>query len=245
MVAHVKAGTASHAFISFRGASTQSCSVTLNFSTQALTNTAFNFTNVSSSVTALGNSWFKLTLTGTTDNSTANSIARVGISDGSAVAADGNPSWNASGETMYAWGVQLSSVNSLVYDSPTTTQIAREYSPLLKTASADAPRLEYAADGQSEGLLIEQQFTQYSHYSEDFDNNGGWAKYNATIQPNAAVAPDGSLSADLLVEAYETSGTNSHYMRQNTLGSVAVGDTYTWTVFAKAAGRNYATIYTT
>ena len=233
MVAHVKAGTASHAFISFRGASTQSCSVTLNFSTQALTNTAFIFTNVSSSVTSLGNSWFKLTLTGTTGNSTASPIARVGISDGSAVAANGNADWDASGETIYAWGVQLSSVNSLVYDSPTTTQISRSYSPLLKTASANEPRFEYAADGQSVGLLIESQVSNLQRYGSAF---ASWSSsYNVSISSNSAVGPNGNLEADLIVA---TSTPAAHYVYDN--GATLVSGTdYTASVYVKDAGQRY------
>jgi hypothetical protein len=232
MVAHVKAGTASHAFMSFRGASTQSCSVTLNFSTQALTNTAFNFTNVSSSVTALGNSWFKLTLTGTTDNSTVSAIARLGLSDGSAVAAAGNPSWNASGETMYAWGAQLSSTNSKVYDSPTTTQISREYSPLLKTASADSPRFEYASDGQSvgsgtaKGLLIEAQSSNLATYGSDL-TNAAWNPLSAFIG-GTTVGPDGTLSAVKLV----ASAGSGFYPRFRRL-SLLTDTTQTFSIYVK------------
>jgi hypothetical protein len=237
MVAHVKAGTASHAWMSFRGASTQSCSVTLNFSTQALTNTAFNFANVSSSVIALGNSWFKLTLTGTTDNSTASPLARIGISDGSAVAANGNADWDASGETIYAWGVQLSSVNSLVYDSPTTTQISRKYSSTLKSVTnAGDPRFEYSpADGQSVGLLIEAQSSNLLTYSEDWTNSD-FTKFVA-ITSNAAIAPTGELAADLVAA---TSSLGDHITRQSL--TVVSGKTYTLSVFAKASGCNFVRV---
>jgi hypothetical protein len=65
-----------------------------------------------------------------------------------------------------------------------------------------------------------------------------------SIQPNAGVAPDGTLSADLLVEADEVSGNNYHYIYQHPLSSVSVGQTYTATIYAKAAGRNHVTIWT-
>ena len=235
MIAHVKAGTASHAYISFRGASSQSCSVTLNFSTQALTNTAFNFTSVSSTVTALGNSWFKLTLTGTTNSSTASRVARIGISDGSAVASDGNPSWNASGETMYAWGAQLSSVNSLVYDSPTTTQISRSYSSTLKSVTnAGDPRFEYdPTDGQSvgtaKGLLVESQSSNLFARSSGFDYTAAWTKTNVTATAEA-ISPDGTLNA-FAIRENEGGGTK----RMADAVTVAAGSVAV-SVYAKILG---------
>jgi len=53
------------------------------------------------------------------------------------------------------------------------------------------------------------------------------------------------LSADLLVEAAETSPTtNTHNVRQQPLASVSASTSYTSTIFAKAAGRSHAMIYT-
>ena len=214
---------------------------TVQFDLTAVTSTVTSGSADSHSITAIGaTGWYKCAIT-VTATATGTGHSQVNLRD-----ASGNASYAGDvTKGMFVWGASVSSTGETVLNS-TSGSIHREFAPTLKTSQSDQPRFEYSAtDGQSEGLLIEQQFTQYAHYSEEFDNNGGWAKVNATVQPNSAVAPDGTLSADLLVEAYETSGTNSHYAKQNTLGSVAVGDTYTWTVFAKAAGRNYATIYTT
>ena len=70
-------------------------------------------------------------------------------------------------------------------------------------------------------------------YSEQFDN-ADWSKSNATITPNAAVAPDGSATADKLIE---TSASTSHYLD----GSVSPAtfnqsDKWTYRLFAKSAG---------
>ena len=193
------------------------------------------------SIAAVGSAggWYKMTVT-FAGNATATGDFQINICESA-----GTDSYAGDAtKGVYIWGCQVSSTGETVFNS-TSGSIHREFAPTLKSVTnAGDPRFEYSpADGQSEGLLIESQYTQYAHYSEEFDNNGGWAKVNASIQPNSAVAPDGTLSADLLVEAYEASGTNAHYIQQNTLSSVAVGETYTWTVFAKAAGRSSLAIY--
>jgi hypothetical protein len=135
---------------------------------------------------------------------------------------------------MYAWGVQLSSVNSLVYDSPTTNQISREYSSTLKSvANAGDPRFEYAADGQSVGLLIESQASNLQAYSSDFTS---WSGQNrVTTTANVAIAPNGLLEADIVVA--NTSSTQSHNLSNTS--TLASGTTYTASVYAKDAGQRY------
>ena len=211
----------------------------VTFDLTAGTSTVSSGSADSHSIAAIGSTgWHKcvVTVTATGTGSTAyHSINLLDASGASSYTGDGSSG-------LFLWGMQVSTTGQTTL-SQTSGQIHREFAPTLKTAAADAPRFEYSAtDGQPDGLLIEQQFTQYALYSEAFDN-GWWAKVNATVQPNSAVAPDGTLSADLLVENYETGGTNSHYAQQNTLSSVSVGATYTWTIFAKAAGRSAIAIY--
>ena len=235
-----KEGTHRYIQLSVEGDSTKFVNFDLN---GAGAKTA-NGSGVTASVTASGNGYLRCAV-----NLTVPSAGNVYITLQDSLGA-GRENQTSSTGTVYFHGLQTTTLgdatNVAAYNA-TTTQIHRSYASTLKSvANAGDPRFEFdPITGNAEGLLIESQATQYAHYSEQFDNNGGWAKVNATIQPNAAVSPDGTLSADLLVEADEASGTNSHYAKQNTLSSVAVGDTYTWTVFAKAAGRNYATIYTT
>ena len=213
----------------------------VTFDLTAVTSTVSAGSAVSHSITAIGTSgWYKCSVTITATGTGSTAFHQINLLD-----AGGADSYAGDGVSgLLLWGMQVSGTGQTSL-SQTSGQIHREFARTLKsvTNSGD-PRFEYnPITGNSEGLLIEQQFTQYSHYSEEFDNNGSWTKTAATVESNAGVAPDGTLSADLLVEAYETSGTNSHYMQQNTLSSVAVGETYTWTVFAKAAGRSAFAIY--
>jgi hypothetical protein len=84
------------------------------------------------------------------------------------------------------------------------------------------------------GLLIEEQRTQLLLRSEEFDN-ATWVKTRASVTPNVAVAPNGTVTADKLVE--DTSN-NSHFLRQDISG-LTIGAPYTITVYAKAAGRDF------
>jgi len=238
MVAHLKSGTASHGFISVREGNGNIAYAMVDFSAGTSTHGSYgSVTNPSSTVTALGSDWYRLTLTATVSSGVT--LAFVGISDGTAVGSSGyDTGWNSTGQTMYAWGIQLSSTNSKVYDSPTTTQISRSYSPLLKTASADAPRFEYAADGQSDagsprGLLIEASASNLLTYSEDF-SNAAWTKLFSNVQSNVAIGPSGELSADNLIA---TSDVGEHRVGQNL--SVVSGSTYTISVIAKSSGSRF------
>ncbi len=234
-VVHLKAGTASHGFISIRTSSGNAAYAMVNFSAGTVSNGHFGtVTNSSSTIAALGSDWFKVTLTATTVAAT-NGFVFIGSSDGTVPASSGYPMWTTSGETIYAWGAQLSSTNSKVYDSPTTTQIAREYAPLLKTASAGDPRFEYDADGQSVGLLIEASASNLQRYGSDF---ASWSNSaNISITPNAAVAPNGLLEADLAVAGPLPIST-AKYVYDNS-PSVASGSTYTASTYIKSAGQRY------
>ena len=239
LVCHVKAGTASHAYITFRGAPAESAYAMIDFASPlSPTSGGAVMTGISSNSVALGNSWYRLTLTFTTATiSGGYSFIYIGTSDGTSPSSGGYVSYDSTGDTMFAWGAQLSSTNSKVYDSPTTTQIAREYSPLLKTAAADTPRFEFASDGQSVGtalgLLVESQATNLARYSSDISSWNSTSTVELTS--NAGIAPNGQLEADLIV--FPSTATQ-HYVYDNTI-SMTSGTTYTTSVYVKSAGQRY------
>jgi len=85
-------------------------------------------------------------------------------------------------------------------------------------------------------------FTRYNllNYSEDF-SQANWGKSNATITANAAVAPDGTMTADYMTD----NATNAqHYIAANTsAGTFVVGDVAHFSVYIKYAGMQYALLY--
>lgn len=70
----------------------------------------------------------------------------------------------------------------------------------------------------------ENRFT----YSEQFDT-ANWGKNNVSVVANAAIAPNGTFTADAIVE---DSATAQHLVAQN-IGTLVAGDVYTLSVYAK------------
>ena len=75
-------------------------------------------------------------------------------------------------------------------------------------------------------------------YSEDFSNAAAWTTYQSTATANAAVAPNGTTTADKLVE---TATVGDH---QFSRASTAIDNTtYTLSAYAKAAERSQFRLY--
>jgi hypothetical protein len=70
--------------------------------------------------------------------------------------------------------------------------------------------------------------------SEEFDN-ASWTKTRSSITADSEIAPNGTLTADKVVE--DTTASATHLVL---LGSgIIAGNTYTYSVYAKSAGRNW------
>jgi hypothetical protein len=70
-------------------------------------------------------------------------------------------------------------------------------------------------------------------YSEQFDD-AYWSKTRTSISANAAVAPDGTTTADKLIE---NTDTNTHTLFPNSALTLATTTGYTYSIYAKAAER--------
>jgi hypothetical protein len=104
----------------------------------------------------------------------------------------------------------------------------------LQSAAIDDPRLDYdPATLAARGLLIEEQRTNLLTRSEEF-NDAAWTKSNATITADATTSPDGTATADKLVEALDVNLV--HSCLQGAVTVVSLG-TYAATVFVKADTR--------
>jgi hypothetical protein len=107
----------------------------------------------------------------------------------------------------------------------------------LQTASNDAPRFDHdPATGASRGLLIEEARTNLLIRSAEF-TDASWAQTNVTAS-DGQTAPDGTTNADGI---FETVTNNIHETRQSV--SIAATATHTYSVFLKANGRNFVTVY--
>lgn len=74
-------------------------------------------------------------------------------------------------------------------------------------------------------------------YSEQFDN-AAWTKTRASVTANAAVAPDGTMTADKLVE--DTTASNTHFVGQ--AFTAVSGTTYCSSWFLKVVERSRVTL---
>lgn len=87
------------------------------------------------------------------------------------------------------------------------------------------------------GVLIEGERTNLLLRSQEFDN-AAWTKSRSSVTANAAVAPDGTTTADKLVE---DTATNTHRAFQS-VAKAASAIQYTYSVFLKAAERTFAQV---
>lgn len=238
MVGHVKAGTATHGYISFRGNNVNNYAYAqIQFSSPGSVSTGgAGFSGISGTVTALGSSWYRLTLTATTGSDVSGAFAFLGVNDGTAFGISGYPIWTSAGETLEVWGAQLSTTQAKTYDSPTTTQIHREYAATLKSvAYSGQPRFEYepTGDREAKGLLIESQVTNLAPYAKngyDASNALQWGTTQVVPTENAAVAPSGNLEATLI---QENTGTGQHNFSKNIYASATA---HTFSFYVKDAG---------
>jgi hypothetical protein len=104
---------------------------------------------------------------------------------------------------------------------------------LIQTAAVNEPRFDHTSAGVCRGLLIEEGRTNLYQQSEVF-NDSFWTKTRSSISSNATTAPDGTLTADKLVE--DTTASNTHTI-QSTVTPPATA--HTLSVFAKKGERTW------
>jgi hypothetical protein len=139
--------------------------------------------------------------------------------------------------TVYAWGAQLELRSSLTSYTATTTQPITRYQPVLLTAANNIPRFDHnPVTEESLGFLIEEQRTNLATRSEEIGTSP-WGFARASAQSNVHVAPDGTLTANKLVDNTET---GSHDVSQNY--TVTSGQYYTFSVYVKAAERTECSV---
>jgi hypothetical protein len=118
---------------------------------------------------------------------------------------------------------------------------------VLQTAATDVPRFDHnPTTGESLGLLVEEQRTNLLLRSEEFDT-ASWSKaglqaFGSGSVANAIAAPNGSVTADFLVES---TSTGEHFTEQ--AFTAVSGTSYTFSVFIKPSANKTSVMmrYTT
>lgn len=188
-------------------------------------------------IEAVGDGWFRCSITAT---AVASGNAHARIQD----------TFDSDGDGVYVWGAQLEESSTVTpyvksdvtFTSRASTATYYDYNGVIQTAAVDEARnVAFLPDSNgnfvSAGeLLLEDAGTNLLTYSEEFDN-GTWAKAKTSITPNVITAPDGTTTADFLVE--DTSN-GTHYISQVN-GNIVSGNTYTISAYIKpSASRGFA-----
>lgn len=110
---------------------------------------------------------------------------------------------------------------------------------LIKYADVNVPRFDFSPTnvGQSLGLLIEEQRSNYSYNSSDVGNPSSWGLQvgvagSANFTRNYTTAPDGSTNATFV---YHTTTTLT-YKNINQGVAISTGQSYTFSIWVKSAG---------
>lgn len=106
---------------------------------------------------------------------------------------------------------------------PTFTRNSIAYTPDGVPVAANVPRFEQGKFGKA--VLVEEGTTNLATNVKDFTT---WIKKNVTVTADAAIAPDGTLTADKIVC---TGGIDPFVTQRYNLGQALGGKTFTWSVW--------------
>lgn len=112
---------------------------------------------------------------------------------------------------------------------------ATNSSGLIAEYAVNAPRFDYdPVTLAPKGLLIEEARTNLLTYSSRFDN-AAWVKDKNQFRAGAGIAPDGTLSAQYILET----GNGLHQTYQ---AVTATAVPHTFSIYVKASGRDWIAI---
>jgi hypothetical protein len=199
-----------------------------------------NVTDVSSTITSVGNDWFRCTITSTFPVSVVTSVITSFAPQATGNTFDGSfgvPFNNVAGRTLSIWGAQFEQKNGASTYVLTTTDRITNYIPQLLRAPVNEPRFDFnPVTRQSLGLLMEVQSTNILTWSQDF-TNPAWSKVSCTITPAYTISPSGALDAQLITSLDANNRgpfANTTFFTTNT--------TYTFSGYVKAANSNTVTL---
>lgn len=159
----------------------------------------------------VGNGWFRVSI----QSATATESVKTGQVNFQLVSSTTN--YQGDGTSgFFIWGTQV--------------EVGSTASTYHRTEGAPY----YGEGATAKGLLIEEQRTNLFQYSEEFDL-AAWTTSRASVTANAVLAPDGTVTADKLVE--DTTASNTHQIAETV--SSLTAQPYTFSVFAKAGERDH------
>jgi hypothetical protein len=182
-------------------------------------------TIVDRTITSVGSGWYLITITGTisaTDHRWRINTSNVKTS--ATYDAAGNITYTGTSTIgFYLWGAHVN-----------RGYIAAPYLVTTTAARIGIPQ-GYDIAASKYGLLVEPAATNLLLRSDDLTTT--WTNTNSTEGSNATTAPDGSTTADSIIEASDTAQTHGI---QQTSASLTSGTAYTFSVYLKQGTRTWA-----
>ena len=135
-------------------------------------------------------------------------------------------------DSIYVMNVREPSNNNtdFLYSRTDTAHRINSYGE-VEDVSADVALIDYTTGVGT--LLFEPSMTNVALRSEEFDN-ASWTKSEVTVTADNILAPDGTLTAERIVES---NNTNNHHVRQYN-SSLTNATEYTFSTFVKAGERH-------
>jgi len=175
----------------------------------------------SATMTSVGNGWYRCTVT--SEHQVLNDAFLI-----RGAAADNATSNVAAAGDVYFWGLQAEQRDAATTYTPTTSSPIVKYQPTLQTAASNEARFDHdPVTGESKGLLIEEAKTNLVLQSENLAS-GSWSKVGLRKFYDAAISPDGTLTADWI---QHSNSTQTHYFYQTV--SVNTNARYTYSAYVK------------
>jgi len=139
------------------------------------------------------------------------------------------------GEPEFDWNFAAGHLPTAVRNalSRATVATSRDTGGGVVSVASGKARFGHDRHGRCKGLLVERERTQTLLNVSQFEN-ANWIKFRSSVSASSALSPDGSNSADKLIE--DATAANSHGLFQQFTGTAA---SWTFSVFAKAAERSW------
>ena len=200
------------------------------------------FSTLSSSMTAVGNGWYRVSASIAVDTNTLSSYTSVRYE----IYYDAFANISSDQGSFYLWGAQLEESSTLTpyvksdvtFTSRASTATYYDYNGVIRTAAVDEARnVAFLPDGVTGNfvsageLLLEEASTNLVKESEDFLNF--WSPDIEFTFSKTESAPDGTNNATKF-----TPTTTSSLKRQKISCVVSNLGPHTFSVYAKAAGYN-------
>jgi hypothetical protein len=175
---------------------------------------------VTASIADAGNGWWRCFVTITTTAGSWSPCVNV-------AAGDNNWAYTGlNGNGIYIWGADLRLTSQ--------ANLAPTYQPITASWPATIPGNHATQTTSAKRPKLAARYNLLT-YAEQFDNPF-WAKVNTTVTANAAVAPNGTTTAEL---AYPTtSGTDRIVWNGSNVVTIANGLQYVTSIYAKASGKS-------